>query len=59
MEFLKKLGEQLADEIEGYTMYMKLANMTENADEKQRLMEIAEQEKSHYMMVKDMLESYM
>ncbi len=38
---------------------MKLANMTENADEKQRLMEIAEQEKSHYMMVKDMLESYM
>lgn len=59
MEFMHKLGEQLADEVEGYSMYMKLANMTDNQEEKQKLMNIANEEKNHYMIVRDMIEKYM
>ena len=59
MDFLKKLGEQLADEVAGYSTYMKLANMTDNTEEQQKLMAIANEEKNHYTMVREMLESYM
>lgn len=57
--YLVELSKQLPDEIMGYKTYKMLADKAENMEDKQKLMEIANQERTHYELVKGILESYM
>lgn len=58
-KYLIELAKQLPDEIMGYKTYKMLAEKSENMEEKQKLMEIANQEHAHYETIKNILESYM
>lgn len=58
-KFLVELSKQIPDEIAGVKTYKELAERTDNPSEKQKLLEIANQEYSHYETIKNILESYM
>lgn len=57
-KYIEKLSEQLPDEILGYRKYKMLAEQTDNLEEKQKLLEIANQEHNHYEIIKNILEKY-
>lgn len=53
------LGEVIEDGMELARAYEDVSEMASNSNEKQKLMKIAEREKEHYRMAKEMLESHM
>lgn len=59
METLKEIAKNMPDEIMDYVKYKELADKLEDSEDREKMMKIAEQEKQHYEMLKDMLESYM
>lgn len=58
-DYLEELSECVKNGICASKDYEKLAEMTDNREDKMRLMKMAQREKEHYRTTREMLDRYM